>query len=258
MRPRQLAALGGYGGVALLIVLTYVLALLAERRWLIAVLILAQTGTVWRALRASHAPRAVRLCANVVFAAAILAVAADLATPRDGGLLGSTFLAATLLYLVAPFSIVRDLARREGVDRQTMFGALAAYLLLGMAFAFGYRCLGILQPGPFFGDAGDGRLSQCLFFSFVTLTTTGYGNLVPAGNPGQSLAVLEALVGQLFLVTAVAKIVDAWRPRGWHRPAQADRDPPGAAGREPPAAPDRPAAGGGSSGPDEAGTSIAR
>ncbi len=49
----------------------------------------------------------------------------------------------------------------------------------------------------------------------MTLTTTGYGNLVPSQNPGQTLAVMEAVLGQLFLVTAVAKIVTAWRPRGW-------------------------------------------
>jgi Ion channel len=48
---------------------------------------------------------------------------------------------------------------------------------------------------------------------FTTLTTTGYGNLVPAGNPGQTFAVLEMLIGQLFLVTAVGKVVSAWRPR---------------------------------------------
>ena len=66
-------------------------------------------------------------------------------------------------------------------------------------------------------------MSQDLFFSFVTLTTTGYGNLVPAGNPGQSMAVLEALLGQLFLVTAVGKIVTAWRPRAW-REASEDTD----------------------------------
>ena len=51
-------------------------------------------------------------------------------------------------------------------------------------------------------------MANDLFFSFVTLTTTGYGNLVPAANPGQSLAVLEAIMGQLFLVTAVAKVVN--------------------------------------------------
>ena len=72
---------------------------------------------------------------------------------------------------------------------------------------------------------GVGSLSDDLFFSFVTLTTTGYGNLVPAGNPGQSLAVFEALLGQLFLVTAVGKIVTAWRPKGWRDESTADPDP---------------------------------
>ena len=61
----------------------------------------------------------------------------------------------------------------------------------------------------------------------MTLTTTGYGNLVPAGNPGQSMAVLEALVGQLFLVTAVGKIVTAWRPRGWRETSDDTEDEPG-------------------------------
>ena len=68
---------------------------------------------------------------------------------------------------------------------------------------------------PFFGAEGEDSLSDDLFFSFVTLTTTGYGNLVPAGNPGQTLAVFEALVGQIFLVTAIGKVVSAWRPRRW-------------------------------------------
>ena len=84
-----------------------------------------------------------------------------------------------------------------------------------MAFAFAYRFFGEVQGGPFFGAQGEGDVADDLFFSFVTLTTTGYGNLVPADNPGQSLAVLEALLGQLFLVTTVAKIVSAWKPRGW-------------------------------------------
>ena len=98
-----------------------------------------------------------------------------------------------------------------------MLGALAAYLLIGMAFGFAYQCIAILQPGPLFGEAGDGDLSQALFFSFVTMTTTGYGDLVPVSNPGRSVAVLEALLGQLFLVTAVAKVVENWRPARWRR-----------------------------------------
>ena len=53
-----------------------------------------------------------------------------------------------------------------------------------------------------------------MFFSYTTLTTTGYGNLVPAGTVGQSFAVLEMLVGQIFMVTLVAGLVGLWRPRG--------------------------------------------
>jgi Ion channel len=93
-----------------------------------------------------------------------------------------------------------------------------------MFFAFAYRALGDMQPGPFFGTSGDGAFPQDLFFSFTTLTTTGYGNLIPAGNPGQSFAVLEMLIGQLFLVTAVAKAINAWQPR----PREGTRDLPNA------------------------------
>ena len=56
-------------------------------------------------------------------------------------------------------------------------------------------------------------MQQVLFFSFTTLTTTGYGNLVPCQNPGQTLAVSEMILGQLFLITAMGKIVTEWRPR---------------------------------------------
>jgi hypothetical protein len=117
-----------------------------------------------------------------------------------------------LLYVAAPGVIVRHSVLRRTVDTQTVLGAIAAYLMVGMAFAFSYRALGALQAGPFFGSQGEGSFPQDLFFSFTTLTTTGYGNLVPDANPGQTLAVLEMLIGQLFLVTAVARVVSTWQP----------------------------------------------
>ena len=94
------------------------------------------------------------------------------------------FAVSGLLYLLAPIVVVRDIATRRSVERETVLGAIAAYLLVGMFFAFAYRAIGILQPAPFFGAAGDGDTAQVLFFSFVTLTTTGYGDLVPAAQPG--------------------------------------------------------------------------
>jgi hypothetical protein len=120
--------------------------------------------------------------------------------------------------------IVRRLVERRTVDTQTLLGAIAAYLMVGMGFAFAYQALGAWQAGPFFGSQGEGPFPQYLFFSFTTLTTTGYGNLVPDANPGQTLAVLEMLIGQLFLVTAVARVVSAWQPRQGREPSPTEND----------------------------------
>ena len=212
--PLRVPTRHGYGLVLSLIIATYVLALVADRGWIITVLVFVQTATVWQSLRTSHAVPGLRLVAAVVLALALVAAVANFFTTATV-LTGLTFLGASVLYLIAPISIVRDLGTKPGVTLQTLFGALAAYLLIGMAFGFAYQCVAELQSGPLFGDAGDPALSQSLFFSFVTMTTLGYGDLVPAANPAQSIAVLEALVGQLFLVTAVAKVVERWRPRAW-------------------------------------------
>jgi hypothetical protein len=212
---RSFSSTDSYGLVLLMIVATYVLATTLSQQWGATVLLIAQIATVWLALRTSEARRGLRLAADGLFAVAAVAAAANLVDRGELALEPYVFVAAGVLYLLAPFSIVSHIAYRRAVDQETMLGALAAYLLIGMAFAFVYRFLAAVQASPFFGDQGDGTLSQHLFFSFVTLTTTGYGNLVPAGNPGQSLAVLEALLGQLFLVTAVGKLVSAWRPRVW-------------------------------------------
>lgn len=158
--------------------------------------------------------------AAALFAAAAATAVANLFVERDSDVVAIVFLTGCALYVVAPVSTVRHIGYRREVDQVTMLGALCAYLLIGMAFAFVYRSLDAAQADPFFGVGGDGTLSEDLFFSFVTLTTTGYGNLVPGGNPGQSLAVLEALLGQLFLVTAIGKVVSAWHPRGWRQSPQ--------------------------------------
>ena len=75
----------------------------------------------------------------------------------------------------------------------------------------------------FFTGVADPRSSDYLFFSYTTLTTTGYGNLVPAGTVGQSFAVFEMLVGQIFLVTLVAGLVSLWRPGAAKAAVDADR-----------------------------------
>jgi hypothetical protein len=217
---RSFYSADSYGLVLLMIVTTYVLAATLSERWGATILVFVQIGTVLLALRTSQARRGLLLVGNVLFAGAAVAAVVNLFTDGDSALRPFVFIAASLLYVVAPVAVVRHIAYRRTVDQETMLGALAAYLLIGMAFAFAYRFVGAVETAPFFGAEGEGTMSEGLFFSFVTLTTTGYGNLVPAGNPGQSLAVLEALVGQLFLVTAVGKLLTEWRPVAWRESSE--------------------------------------
>ena len=202
-----------YGLVLVLIILSYSLSTLPSTgRWGESVVLGVLIVTVWFSLRTSHARRGVRLVADGLLVIAAVIAVAHLFTASDT-VSSTVFFTCCLLYVIAPFSILRHLVTRRTIDLETILGALAAYLMFGMAFAFVYQALAHVQSGPFFGSQGEGTFPQDLFFSFTTLTTTGYGNLVPADNPGQSLAVLEMLMGQLFLVTAVAKVVNAWTPK---------------------------------------------
>jgi hypothetical protein len=210
---RAFAAPDSYGLVVLLILATYALSAALAASWAASLVVAVQIATVWVTLRAARARRSARVMTSVALAAAGVAAVGNLVLHDqiDGGTVVSWV--SCLLYLIAPLSIVRHLIVRRVVDSETMLGAIAAYLMVGMFFAFLYHSVGLNQlVPPFFGPQGQGTFPQDLFFSFTTLTTTGYGNLVPAANPGQTFAVAEMLTGQLFLVTAVAKVVSAWRP----------------------------------------------
>ena len=210
---RALSSPDSYVLVLLLIAVTYALSATLTASWAASLIVAAQIATVWVTFRAARARRSVQVIANLTLAVAALVAVVNLFFGHQlhGG--SPVLWVSCLLYLIAPISIVRHLLRRQKVDAETVMGAIAAYLMAGMFFAFLYHAVGVGQTRPlFFGPAGPGTFSQDLFFSFTTLTTTGYGDLVPSGNPGQTFAVLEMVIGQLFLVTAVAKVVSAWRP----------------------------------------------
>src|SRR4029450_11378510 len=208
-----------YGLVLLLILISYVLSATITAAWAVSVVLFVQLATIWVTLQAAQARSRLREVTSAVLVVSAAPAALNRFLPRGPAGAGGMAVVSGLLYLAAPVVIVRHLVWRRTVDTQTVLGAIAAYLMTGMAFAFAFRALGALQAGPFFGSHGEGSFSEDLFFSFTTLTTTGYGNLVPAANPGQTLAVGEMLIGQLFLVTAVAKVVSTWRPgQGRERP----------------------------------------
>jgi Ion channel len=119
------------------------------------------------------------------------------------------YVTGALLVIVTPILILRDVAEHTVVTTDTVMGAACAYLLFGICFALIYGTAGQFMPNGFFG-AGKSPTSDFLFFSFTTLTTVGYGNLIPATPVGQSLAMVEALSGQIYLVIVVARLVSIW------------------------------------------------
>ena len=211
---RSFVSADSYGLVLLLVVVTYVVSVSVTETRAASIVLTVQLATVWLTLRTSQARRVTRLIAGIVLGLAAVVAVVSLFAHKPGGQLGVIFTVCCLLYLITPFSIVRHLMLRRGIDTETLLGAVAAYLLTGMFFAFACKAAGEFGSVPFFGSAGHGSLSQDLFFSFVTMTTVGYGNLVPAANPGQTFAVLEAVAGQLFLVVAVGKIISSMPRRG--------------------------------------------
>ena len=103
--------------------------------------------------------------------------------------------------------IVRDLRATGQVRLAAVLGVLSLYLLLGMLFAFVYGAIDRLGGDPFFAGAQATTASNSLYFSFATLTTVGFGDYVARSDLGHTLAVLEALIGQIYLVTVVSLIV---------------------------------------------------
>ena len=117
---------------------------------------------------------------------------------------------AALLALGPPavaVGVYRDLQLSGQVKLQAISGVLSLYLLLGMAFAFLYGAIDGLGGGEFFASGADATVSRCLYFSFTTLTTVGYGDLVAGSDLGRTLAIFEALLGQIYLVTVVSLLV---------------------------------------------------
>ena len=204
-RPFYLAE--SYAIVLVLVVVTYIVSVSVTEERATSIVLTVQLATVWFTLRISRARPGIRLVANIVLVLAAIVAVVSFFVHNPGDQLGVISTVCCVLYFIAPFSIVRHLVFRPNVDTETLLGAVAAYLLIGMFFAFAYKAASDFGSVPFFGADGNGSLSQDLFFSFVTMTTVGYGNLVPAANPGQTLAVLEAVIGQLFLVVAVGKII---------------------------------------------------
>lgn len=196
-----------FGIVLLLLSITFVfMATGVTGTWVPLVTVVLQGATLLAALRASGVSRKLTLVARTIVAVGL--ISATTFWVSDASETGWPLLALSLLLVAgAPVAIGRSLIQRRVIDLRTVLGALCIYVLLGMLWAFGYATIGGLQDGPFFAQQATATLADFLYFSFVTLTTVGYGDLSALSGIGRASSVVEALIGQLYLVTVVALLV---------------------------------------------------
>ncbi len=120
-----------------------------------------------------------------------------------GNFFGITF----FVYMI--ITILTHIFQQDRINREVIFAAVVVYLLMGVLWAFVYGAVEQIQPNSFSGIAdaiGDKRF-VFLYYSFVTLTTLGYGDISPITSVASSMAILEAIIGQLYLVVQIAWLV---------------------------------------------------
>jgi voltage-gated potassium channel Kch len=196
-----------YGLVLLLILVGYVFSGVEQSRFLIAVNSLLWIALLLTTLWSPGVPRRLRwigLVATILVLLTTLSLGLIASELADGWrliLLGIAQFAALL-------AILNRVSRHRKVTFQTVMGGVAAYALIAFVMAALFHGIDLLTDTTFLNDVvanGD-----YVYFSFVTLTTVGYGDITAATDVAKRLVVVEAFVGQVFLVALVARLVSLW------------------------------------------------
>ncbi len=181
-------------------------------------------ATLLIALRASGVARRYRIIADVAVALGVVTSTAlvilDVVTGTSLGEIRNPPLLWLVLSILAPALVVRRLFHHERASAKTLLGAVSAYLLLSLAFNFAFLGVDAVQSTPFFGT--EEPTTSFMYFSLVTITTLGYGDLSAVEPFGRLLTTVEAVIGQVYLVTFVAMIVGLIVGQRQRRPTGAD------------------------------------
>jgi hypothetical protein len=207
------AIAGRYGLLLFILIVNYLLSAFVSGRWVQLLQVVLFVSTALLAARSSgETPRQLRVAVLAVIAGSVIVLVVAVVLNSEVGM-GIVSIWTGVLLLMTVVLIVRHVLSFDTVTMQSIYGAVSAYLILGLMFAAFFGAIYHLGGGHFFAHGQSGSTKTFQYFSFTTLTTLGYGDYTAAGSGGRAVAVLEALTGQIFLATLVARLVAAFRPR---------------------------------------------
>jgi Ion channel len=205
--PRRRFA-DSYGLVLLLLVISYFCdAALGDYTWGRVVVVFVLGAATWLALRASQLQRRSMRVAQALIPLLCLVAVASLLIGQEDVAHAVTGAITVVLVVIAPVAILYHLARRMELSTETFLGAVCIYLLIAQLFATLFALTAVIAGQPFFVQTSHPSSIDYIYFSFVTMTTVGYGDYTSALNVGRMLAVMEAIFGQLYLITVVSLVV---------------------------------------------------
>jgi hypothetical protein len=216
-----------YGLLLILIVAVYFeMALIGNTHWGKVALSVSFAGVLLLSLHTSHVRgRWVRI--TLVGCVFVVSVNVAQAIADSEAFTGATYI--WIIFIIAsPMVILNRIFRHPTVDLETILGAICSYLMIGIAFASIYGMLQTVGSENFFAQPAPYERIDFLYFSFVVLTTTGFGDLTPYTSVGKVFVTLEALIGQVFLVTIVASLISSF-VGGRGRRAELDAESEGGA-----------------------------
>jgi hypothetical protein len=221
LRPRQLLRLvarapDSYVLLLILLVIDYVMLTVVwtgSFAFLVRIVLFALS-----VLLAFHTSRVSRRNMGVVRVAVAVTVLAAIGVAIAGGnqANGAVILLTSVLVLTSTIAIGWRILHHQHVSGETIAGAVCIYVLIGMIFALFDYGFQLASNTSFFAESGSHGLPDFAYFSYITMATVGYGDLTPASGLPRTLSVLDALVGQIFLVVLLARLVSLYRgPIGW-------------------------------------------
>jgi hypothetical protein len=221
----RLAETGGYGAATLLLVATLVVAgFLGSGPTADGIGLALSVGAFVVVLRSATARgRAWPAIAGATGGLAALVIVADPADLRP--VLWLAWLAIVAIGTIGLAAVAADLLGSRRVSPRVIAGTVCLYVLIGYAFAVVYGLVESATGTPVLAQLEKGSFADYLYFSFATITTTGFGDVTIGHQSWRLLAVAEALVGQVYLVVVVASMVGAARLLpGRTDPGPADRE----------------------------------